>query len=129
MIWRPPRSTLTDTLFPYTTLFQSFIRGTALRLDRAIVGQQYALRTAFDDRGCNDAIGDIGERLGREYHRDVLLAQRLQPFADARGEQRVVEEDPGFVEDQQRRPSVEPLFEPMEQIGRASCRERVCQSV
>src|SRR3546814_9245913 len=63
------------------------------------------------------AIGDIGERLGREYHRDVLLAQRLQPFADARGEQRVVEEDPGFVEDQQRRPSVEPLFEPMEQVG------------
>src|SRR3546814_5861646 len=127
MIRRPPRSTRTDTLFPYTTLFRSldlpivqpepFIRGTALRLDRAIVGQQYALRTAFDDRGCNDAIGDIGERLGREYHRDVLLAQRLQPFADARGEQRVVEEDPGFVEDQQRRPSVEPLFEPMEQVG------------
>src|SRR3546814_5287393 len=23
MIWRPPRSTLTDTLFPYTTLFRS----------------------------------------------------------------------------------------------------------
>src|SRR3546814_4425298 len=85
MIRRPPRSTRTDTLFPYTTLFRSldlpivqpepFIRGTALRLDRAIVGQQYALRTAFDDRGCNDAIGDIGERLGREYHRDVLLAR------------------------------------------------------
>src|SRR3546814_7227065 len=98
MIRRPPRSTRTDTLFPYTTLFRSldlpivqpepFIRGTALRLDRAIVGQQYALRTAFDDRGCNDAIGDIGERLGSEYHRDVLLAQRLQQFADARGEQR-----------------------------------------
>src|SRR3546814_20245872 len=24
MIWRPPRSTRTDTLFPYTTLFRSF---------------------------------------------------------------------------------------------------------
>src|SRR3546814_16557557 len=23
MLWRPPRSTLTDTLFPYTTLFRS----------------------------------------------------------------------------------------------------------
>src|SRR3546814_20948037 len=23
MIWRPPRSTLTDTLFPFTTLFRS----------------------------------------------------------------------------------------------------------
>src|SRR3546814_10913107 len=59
MIRRPPRSTRTDTLFPYPTLFRS----------------------------------------------------------DARCEQRVVEEDPGFVEDQQRRPSVEPLFEPMEQVG------------
>src|SRR3546814_6538510 len=27
MIRRPPRSTLTDTLFPYTTLFRSFLRG------------------------------------------------------------------------------------------------------
>src|SRR3546814_12915065 len=27
MIWRPPRSTLTDTLFPYTTLFRSQRRG------------------------------------------------------------------------------------------------------
>src|SRR3546814_12052657 len=25
MIWRPPRSTRTDTLFPYTTLFRSLI--------------------------------------------------------------------------------------------------------
>src|SRR3546814_9286762 len=27
MIRRPPRSTLTDTLFPYTTLFRSFFTG------------------------------------------------------------------------------------------------------
>src|SRR3546814_18205238 len=32
MIRRPPRSTRTDTLFPYTTLFRSG-RGLALRLD------------------------------------------------------------------------------------------------
>src|SRR3546814_18622665 len=35
MIRRPPRSTLTDTLFPHTTLFRS-ARG--VRLTRAIVG-------------------------------------------------------------------------------------------
>src|SRR3546814_13674700 len=34
MIRRPPRSTRTDTLFPYTTLFRS--RRAALRCDRAI---------------------------------------------------------------------------------------------
>src|SRR3546814_4531160 len=30
MIRRPPRSTRTDTLFPYTTLFRSFLLGAAL---------------------------------------------------------------------------------------------------
>src|SRR3546814_13803208 len=88
---RPPRSTRTYTLFPYTTLFRSLeqsvaarrleiilalgrragdqfdlprvepepgISGLRLRLDRAVVRQQYALRTALDDRGSNRALGD-----------------------------------------------------------------------
>src|SRR3546814_1653419 len=33
MIRRPPRSTRTDTLFPYTTLFRSFIQAGAERQD------------------------------------------------------------------------------------------------
>src|SRR3546814_2887650 len=33
MIRRPPRSTRTDTLFPYTTLFRSVFRETAERVD------------------------------------------------------------------------------------------------
>src|SRR3546814_19820917 len=100
MIRRPPRSTRTDTLFPYTTLFRSldlpivqpepFIRGTALRLDRAIVGQQYALRTDFDERGCNDAIGDIRARLGRAAQGDVLLAPRPGPNSIVEGKRVVV---------------------------------------
>ena len=60
---------------------------------------------------------DVGERLGGEHNRDILLAQHLQPFADARGEQGIVEEHPGFVEDEQGRAAVEPLLEPVEQIG------------
>src|SRR3546814_7368159 len=35
MIRRPPRSTRTDTLFPYTTLFRSPIRSPRLHLRRA----------------------------------------------------------------------------------------------
>src|SRR3546814_3113814 len=35
MIRRPPRSTRTDTLFPYTTLFRSLIRGHARALAAA----------------------------------------------------------------------------------------------
>src|SRR3546814_4595476 len=51
MIRRPPRSTRTDTLFPYTTLFRS--------VDCGLVG----------------GAGVVGERItgvGRELHADVL---------------------------------------------------------
>src|SRR3546814_1652465 len=37
MIRRPPRSTRTDTLFPYTTLFRSYRAGQAI----AIVGEDH----------------------------------------------------------------------------------------
>src|SRR3546814_12911714 len=47
----------------------------------------------------------------------MLLAQHLQPFPDARGEERVVEEYPGLIEDEQRRPAVEPFLQPMEEVG------------
>src|SRR3546814_1287090 len=56
-----------------------------LRLDRAVVGEEDALRAAFDDGGRDAAAGDVGEALGGEHYSDILLAQRLQPFADARG--------------------------------------------
>src|SRR3546814_10784049 len=38
MIRRPPRSTRTDTLFPYTTLFRSFVPARRAWLAAAIVG-------------------------------------------------------------------------------------------
>src|SRR3546814_14426199 len=44
MIRRPPRSTRTDTLFPYTTLFRSFLM--------AVVGAEYLLR--WLPRGTHD---------------------------------------------------------------------------
>src|SRR3546814_11316270 len=45
MIRRPPRSTRTDTLFPYTTLFRSFAPETG-----AEVGQRIALNLRVDGR-------------------------------------------------------------------------------
>src|SRR3546814_14980064 len=42
MIRRPPRSTRTDTLFPYTTLFRSGFAGTDPRLERQKVLLQAA---------------------------------------------------------------------------------------
>jgi len=96
---------------------EALIGRARLRFDGPVVGEQDALRTALDDGGGNGAIGHIGQALRREQHRDVLLPERFQPLADACGKQRMVEEYPCFVEHQQRRPTVEPLFQPMEQIG------------
>src|SRR3546814_2993878 len=61
MIRRPPRSTRTDTLFPYTTLFRSGeIVGVAPRVDR---------------------IGDDDELVAADPRREILLAQGgLDPF-------------------------------------------------
>src|SRR3546814_4962053 len=43
MIRRPPRSTRTDTLFPYTTLFRSRIARDRLQLDDAVVDLRHFL--------------------------------------------------------------------------------------
>src|SRR3546814_13035256 len=50
MVRRPPRSTRTDTLFPYTTLFRSGHRGCRrghLRLDAQALGFLFFLALAF----------------------------------------------------------------------------------
>src|SRR3546814_19827383 len=75
MIRRPPRSTRTDTLFPYTTLFRS----DAPHCFTAAVGRMIAIPTLFADRGLDH---------GFDGHPITLI-----------------------------------------KIGRASCRERVCQYV
>src|SRR5256885_9503675 len=74
MIRRPPRS----TLFPYTTLFRSALRG--------------------------------------EDDADVLLAQRLEPLADARRKHRIVKEQPRLVEDQQRGGAVKAFVEARKEV-------------
>src|SRR3546814_19044915 len=99
MIRRPPRSTRTDTLFPYTTLF----------------------RSADDARFRGYRMRDrVHPRLGiaREQRGAVRLAPREefgivdQPVFDDLGIARA-----GFSGRQR------------VEIGRASCRERVCQYV
>src|SRR3546814_4529126 len=61
MIRRPPRSTRTDTLFPYTTLFRSRVDGAALRVVE---------RSEF-----------IALQSARQYL-DVLLQQRVVAAAE-----------------------------------------------
>src|SRR3546814_17389862 len=59
MIRRPPRSTRTDTLFPYTTLFRSHQRA----------GQHVAVAVQELGRGMHDDVGAPFQRPG-EYRRD-----------------------------------------------------------
>src|SRR3546814_14893631 len=75
MIRRPPRSTRTDTLFPYTTLFRSVRRAV---LNARLAGKDTA--TAADvARACRSGAGtgSAGPTLTR-------FAQRIEPRPEAR---------------------------------------------
>src|SRR3546814_10023971 len=62
MIRRPPRSTRTDTLFPYTTLFRSFSRfGVVLFLAALVSG------CSLIGLGGSDAGGDRAGSRGNDY--------------------------------------------------------------
>src|SRR3546814_15913379 len=104
MIRRPPRSTRTDTLFPYTTLFRS--------------PDQRAL---YRDRERRDGLllplADFGECQHVELPRQLFAAADLRHYRNLallifRG---APDHWPGSAAMRAR------------QIGRASCRERVCQ--
>src|SRR3546814_4365237 len=49
MIRRPPRSTRTDTLFPYTTLFRSYLRSPR-EIQPSMIGLKNAKLCSFDSR-------------------------------------------------------------------------------
>src|SRR3546814_3174521 len=88
MIRRPPRSTRTDTLFPYTTLFRSSVPGLGAGSDQGRLPQRLhhhelpdpaqrlqgeGLRLAPAD-GCHP--GDL-DTAGRHTRSDVVAADQL----------------------------------------------------
>src|SRR3546814_12954362 len=104
MIRRPPRSTRTDTLFPYTTLFRSAFRA-AIRTVR-----HESLRSG--GVALSESKWPFNHRLliaAPPWQAGHMIADRVL-FIDA--EALVLDKPAGLAE-----------------IGRASCRERVCQSV
>src|SRR3546814_15234096 len=110
MIRRPPRSTRTDTLFPYTTLFRSgWLDVSAMpRLAAALVSDAGRCRYAAEFG--RDALGTGFVELQLEADLELLCQRSLEPFMlPIRVFQRL-----GFITDE---------------IGRASCRERVCPYV
>src|SRR3546814_18726004 len=117
MIRRPPRSTRTDTLFPYTTLFRS--------------GARFTDRLRGDDA---DSFTDVHRRAAREVTAIAFAAHAQRRFADQRRtdlnrldfgvldplRHRCVEQGA------HRRDDIDVLAD---EIGRAAGRERVCKDV
>src|SRR3546814_17156900 len=100
MIRRPPRSTRTDTLFPYTTLFRSHW----LPLMTQLADRFHLI--APDLPGWN-----ASERLPGADYGVIAQAARLHAFIAALGDGPVI------------------VVGHSMELGRASCRERVCQYV
>src|SRR3546814_20485414 len=100
MIRRPPRSTRTDTLFPDTTLFRS--RGTGNLPSRGKVKEVREMK-----------IGELAARTGVTT-KTIRFWESTGPLADPT-----------------RTPSGYRDYDPesVDRLGRASCRERVCQYV
>src|SRR3546814_1486578 len=73
---RPPRSTRTDTLFPYTTLFRSpRLEGLAGRRDRAVDllgGGLRQLQDGLAGRGVEDDLGLLRAGFRSEEHTSEL---------------------------------------------------------
>src|SRR3546814_8950951 len=108
MIRRPPRSTRTDTLFPYTTLFRSIVigrghdilaEGAHVACDRARHAQP---RIGVDVRGADEPLHQLvrdiiifGEELARDIEGDAVRAvagnRLLEAFGDERSEEHTSE--------------------------------------
>src|SRR3546814_17514621 len=112
MIRRPPRSTRTDTLFPYTTLFRSSQTAPRPRL------RDLPNRISIDEKDPRRWLG----RLGRDDSRPTRARGNSHPsiLFDQVGAMSI-----------QRDGAFEPLLAGVIAItiGRASCRAGVCQYV
>src|SRR3546814_7868846 len=71
MIRRPPRSTRTDTLFPYTTLFRSAGQ------EDGIAGA-HRLRVRADGGGCAVAVDGLARHVGSRVLVPGILSHPLQ---------------------------------------------------
>src|SRR3546814_15473971 len=120
MIRRPPRSTRTDTLFPYTTFFRSLTAHgkpyVALDADADLITK--AKRAGYHAMFGDAARGTALTRLGIESSPAIVLTMD-EPILAKRlvTKLRNAHPDPLIV------------VRARDQIGRASCRESGCQSV
>src|SRR3546814_18077010 len=116
MIRRPPRSTRTDTLFPYTTLFRS-ARARSPGWRRWGCRASGVFAALLRELRIECTLGFVGV-LAAGQRRAVAF---VPAGADMRGQQQVAGQGADHVE---------AAAEVVDQkTGRGTCRERVCQSV
>src|SRR3546814_14854889 len=113
---RPPRSTRTDTLVPYTTRFRSIAEIGNDRRDAA--GRSAAQRVDRNQQLHQVVVRRIAGRLDDE---DVLAAHVLENLDEHL--------HVGEAADRGMRQRYVEIGRYRFEIGRASCRERVCQYV
>src|SRR3546814_15834210 len=118
MIRRPPRSTRTDTLFPYTTLFRSISSFTMAGPSPAALPDMMEKAVARMDRIYTDALTAGVLKTDTYLVLEKPVEREDLPEEVATEEEILPSEIDGSV------PAT-----PAAEIGRASSRERVCQYV
>src|SRR3546814_13751160 len=130
MIRRPPRSTRTDTLFPYTTLFRSHLRPTAR------LAAQWALGAGLRRKElCALAVDQIPDSWPLDLGIDPLVGVPLHITKGDRPRTvypplRLLDHTHWYIGEERAR-IVRRIrrIRRSDQIGRASCRARGCQYV
>src|SRR3546814_14975313 len=89
MIRRPPRSTRTDTLFPYTTLFRSLDDHLPFLLGRSVVEEFVDVRNDVD----GDLLGELLHVLFVAAEDLARLVPQLVPARLARARHRLIGRD------------------------------------
>src|SRR3546814_14871478 len=101
MILRPPRSTRTDTLFPYTTLFRSPVqqpvdsgnRGFGPRAKQLVRGKQRFMRFPADHIGLDAALLQPADKRGQTVQPRLDTAERCFPeIGSESGRERVCQD-------------------------------------
>src|SRR3546814_14574370 len=90
MIRRPPKSTRTDTLFPYTTLFRSEETGPQEQRPPVRAPERRDRRKDPEREGADHVDGERGPREERVPGRDVDAVARRGSRSAARGDEEQV---------------------------------------
>src|SRR3546814_19392965 len=108
MIRRPPRSTRTVTLFPYTTLFRSRVSMPDFDID-------------FCETRRGEVIRYVQQKYGNDHVAQIITFGKLKARAVLRDCGRILQMSYGHVDRLCKMVPNHP------KIGRAACRARVCQ--